>query len=77
MTQLHTPKASRNQETGRLSFMGSVSLSSDGAPRRGGERRPVRGGTSCPRPVRSRPCPPRTGPPGAACRSPPPRSCPC
>ncbi|WP_445395349.1 D-alanyl-D-alanine carboxypeptidase [Streptomyces sp. LE64] len=25
MTQLHTPKASRNQETGRLSFMGSVS----------------------------------------------------
>nr|WP_086565111.1 DUF5136 domain-containing protein [Streptomyces africanus] len=25
MTQLHTPKASRNQETGRLSFMGPVS----------------------------------------------------
>lgn len=50
MTQLHTPKASRNQETGRLSFMGSVSLSSDGSPRRGGERRPVRGGTSCPAP---------------------------
>lgn len=27
MTQLHTPKASRNQETGRLSFMSPVSPS--------------------------------------------------
>ncbi|WTX33774.1 DUF5136 domain-containing protein [Streptomyces sp. NBC_00658] len=37
MTQLHTPKASRNQETGRVSFMGSVSPSPAGTRRRGGE----------------------------------------
>jgi len=37
MTQLHTPKASRNQETGRLSFMGSVSPPSNGTGARGGE----------------------------------------
>ncbi len=36
MTQLHTPKASRNQETGRLSFMSSVSLSGPRFSRRGG-----------------------------------------
>ncbi|MCX4456302.1 DUF5136 domain-containing protein [Streptomyces sp. NBC_01728] len=36
MTQLHTPKASRNQETGRLSFMGPVSPSPAGTRRRGG-----------------------------------------
>ncbi|MDQ0950145.1 D-alanyl-D-alanine carboxypeptidase (penicillin-binding protein 5/6) [Streptomyces phaeochromogenes] len=37
MTQLHTPKASRNQETGRLSFMGSVSPPSNGTGVRGGK----------------------------------------
>ncbi|MGC5361329.1 D-alanyl-D-alanine carboxypeptidase [Streptomyces sp. DT24] len=36
MNQLHTPKASRNQETGRLSFMNSVSPSSSGPVLRGG-----------------------------------------
>lgn len=36
MNQLHTPKASRNQETARLSFMPSVSVSSPGRTRRGG-----------------------------------------
>ncbi|MBT2421475.1 D-alanyl-D-alanine carboxypeptidase [Streptomyces sp. ISL-22] len=36
MTQLHTPKASRNQETGRLSFMASVSPSRVRFPERGG-----------------------------------------
>ncbi|UFQ17597.1 DUF5136 domain-containing protein [Streptomyces huasconensis] len=36
MTQLHTPKASRNQETGRLSFMGSVSRGLLAGRRRGG-----------------------------------------
>nr|WP_079051351.1 DUF5136 domain-containing protein [Streptomyces curacoi] len=36
MTQLHTPKASRNQETGRLSFMASVSPSRARFPERGG-----------------------------------------
>nr|WP_111004581.1 DUF5136 domain-containing protein [Streptomyces sp. NTH33] len=46
MTQLHTPKASRNQETGRLSFMLSVSLPGAGLRARGG--RP--GGTSLPAP---------------------------
>nr|WP_189191597.1 DUF5136 domain-containing protein [Streptomyces albiflavescens] len=46
MTQLHTPKASRNQETGRLSFMGPVSPSSAGTLRRGGES----DGTSRPTP---------------------------
>ncbi|MDX3543057.1 DUF5136 domain-containing protein [Streptomyces europaeiscabiei] len=35
MTQLHTPKASRNQERGRLSFMRSVSPSAAGSSRRG------------------------------------------
>ncbi|MEU0964799.1 D-alanyl-D-alanine carboxypeptidase [Streptomyces sp. NPDC005917] len=42
MNQLHTPKASRNQETGRLSFMGSVSPSAVRFRVRGG----VGGGTS-------------------------------
>ena len=37
MTQLYTPKASRNQETGRLSFMRSVSPPSNGTGARGGE----------------------------------------
>ncbi|MFC9847335.1 D-alanyl-D-alanine carboxypeptidase [Streptomyces sp. NPDC060223] len=37
MTQLHTPKATRNQETGRVSFMGSVSPSPAGLRWRGGE----------------------------------------
>nr|WP_240436556.1 DUF5136 domain-containing protein [Streptomyces sporangiiformans] len=37
MTQLHTPKASRNQDTGRLSFIRSVSLPSIGLRLRGGE----------------------------------------
>ncbi|UQT56760.1 DUF5136 domain-containing protein [Streptomyces durmitorensis] len=37
MNQLHTPKASRNQETGRLSFMRSVSRASLPHRRRGGE----------------------------------------
>nr|WP_215448645.1 DUF5136 domain-containing protein [Streptomyces sp. ATCC 21386] len=35
MTQLHTPKASRNQERGRLSFMRSVSPSTARVSRRG------------------------------------------
>ncbi|MCZ7458453.1 DUF5136 domain-containing protein [Streptomyces sp. WMMC940] len=35
MTQLHTPNASRNQETGRLSFMDSVSPQSPAPERRG------------------------------------------
>nr|WP_286256334.1 DUF5136 domain-containing protein [Streptomyces graminofaciens] len=35
MTQLHAPKASRNQETGRLSFMRSVSPSAARLSRRG------------------------------------------
>lgn len=51
MTQLHTPKASRNQETGRLSFMGSVSPLSAGHSPRGAEQRPGQAGTS-----RSAPC---------------------
>ncbi|MEH0419005.1 DUF5136 domain-containing protein [Streptomyces sp. B21-083] len=37
MTQLHTPKASRNQETGRLSFMRPVSPPSSGSFGRGGQ----------------------------------------
>ncbi|MFH9547227.1 D-alanyl-D-alanine carboxypeptidase [Streptomyces sp. NPDC051445] len=37
MIQLHTPKASRNQETGRLSFMGSVSPATVRFRDRGGE----------------------------------------
>ncbi|MBK6013266.1 D-alanyl-D-alanine carboxypeptidase [Streptomyces sp. MBT53] len=45
MIQLHTPKASRNQETGRLSFMSPVSPSSSGAGGRGG----AGDGTSGPR----------------------------
>ncbi|NUL07566.1 D-alanyl-D-alanine carboxypeptidase [Streptomyces lunaelactis] len=36
MNQLHTPNASRNQETGRLSFMDSVSRPSSGRVPRGG-----------------------------------------
>ncbi|MCI4141736.1 DUF5136 domain-containing protein [Streptomyces pseudogriseolus] len=38
MTQLHTPKASRNQETGRLSFMRPVSPRGVRFPARGGDR---------------------------------------
>ncbi|GAA2550364.1 DUF5136 domain-containing protein [Streptomyces fimbriatus] len=38
MTQLHTPKASRNQETGRLSFMNPVSLPGVRFLARGGDR---------------------------------------
>ncbi|MBA4861529.1 D-alanyl-D-alanine carboxypeptidase [Streptomyces sp. PSKA54] len=37
MTQLHTPKASRNQEMGRLSFIRPVSPSAARCPARGGE----------------------------------------
>src|SRR3954453_9293504 len=37
MIQLHTPKASRNQETGRLSFMGPVSRAVGRFDGRGGE----------------------------------------
>ncbi|PAZ16147.1 D-alanyl-D-alanine carboxypeptidase [Streptomyces sp. SA15] len=44
MTQLHTPKASRNQETGRLSFIRSVSPARVRIRGRGGEA----GGTSRP-----------------------------
>ncbi|MGW1104045.1 D-alanyl-D-alanine carboxypeptidase [Streptomyces sp. NPDC002540] len=39
MNQLHTPKASRNQETGRLSFMVSVSPPRSGEVARGGPTR--------------------------------------
>nr|WP_251073631.1 DUF5136 domain-containing protein [Streptomyces sp. ISL-111] len=39
MNQLHTPKTSRNQETGRLSFMGPVSPPSSGSLVRGGVRK--------------------------------------
>lgn len=48
MIQLHTPKASRNQETGRLSFMVSVSPHAVRNRARGGEGSgtgPVAGGT--------------------------------
>ncbi|MCX4674767.1 DUF5136 domain-containing protein [Streptomyces sp. NBC_01433] len=38
MNQLHTPNASRNQETGRLSFMDSVSPPPSGRVARGGAR---------------------------------------
>ncbi|MER6124442.1 D-alanyl-D-alanine carboxypeptidase [Streptomyces sp. NPDC001795] len=50
MTQLHTPKASRNQEMGRLSFIGSVSRFSRRRSPRGAEHRPGSGGTSRPAP---------------------------
>ncbi|NYS18837.1 D-alanyl-D-alanine carboxypeptidase [Streptomyces sp. SJ1-7] len=39
MNQLHTPKTSRNQETGRLSFMGPVSPPPSGRLARGGVRK--------------------------------------
>jgi D-alanyl-D-alanine carboxypeptidase (penicillin-binding protein 5/6) len=43
MNQLHTPKASRNQDAARLSLMVPVSVPSPGRPRRGGlSRRPLR-----------------------------------
>ncbi|MDG4864204.1 DUF5136 domain-containing protein [Streptomyces sp. T-3] len=41
MTQLHAPKASRNQETGRLSFIRSVSRLPGRRPRQGGDDGPV------------------------------------
>ncbi|MFE1951335.1 D-alanyl-D-alanine carboxypeptidase [Streptomyces sp. NPDC059524] len=44
MNQLHTPKASRNQETGRLSFIPSVSPAPAALRRRGGEQRGPAGG---------------------------------
>ncbi|WUL75513.1 DUF5136 domain-containing protein [Streptomyces sp. NBC_00343] len=47
MTQLHTPKASRNQETGRLSFMSPVSPSSPGARVRGGAGDGTSGPPAC------------------------------
>nr|WP_217209335.1 DUF5136 domain-containing protein [Streptomyces sp. AC550_RSS872] len=47
MTQLHTPKASRNQETGRLSFMRSVSPSRVRSSERGGGRSGTSMGTAC------------------------------
>nr|WP_181138843.1 DUF5136 domain-containing protein [Streptomyces sp. Ru72] len=46
MTQLHTPKASRNQETGRLSFIPSVSRVGGGPSSGGARQRPGRVGTS-------------------------------
>jgi len=49
MTQLHTPKMSRNQETGRLSFMGPVSPPTNGTGARGGEdHSPRRRGAKAP-----------------------------
>ncbi|MEH0398079.1 DUF5136 domain-containing protein [Streptomyces sp. B21-088] len=62
MTQLHAPKTSRNQETGRLSFMESVSpqrrgrIAGVGCPSgtHGGSGHP---GPRAPQlPVRFRPC---------------------
>nr|WP_190072427.1 DUF5136 domain-containing protein [Streptomyces lanatus] len=47
MTQLHTPKASRNQETGRLSFMSSVSPSRIRSSGRGGDRSGTSMATAC------------------------------
>ncbi|MCL8011755.1 DUF5136 domain-containing protein [Streptomyces sp. AS02] len=47
MTQLHTPKASRNQETGRLSFIGSVSPSRVRFSERGGGGRGTSMATAC------------------------------
>ncbi|QOV36080.1 D-alanyl-D-alanine carboxypeptidase [Streptomyces ferrugineus] len=47
MTQLHTPKASRNQETGRLSFMDSVSPSRVRSSRWGGDRSGTSMATAC------------------------------
>lgn len=46
MTQLHTPKASRNQESGRLSFMQPVSLVVDGSSPGGARQRLGRGDTA-------------------------------
>ncbi|QFQ99913.1 D-alanyl-D-alanine carboxypeptidase [Streptomyces phaeolivaceus] len=59
MTQLHTPKASRNQERGRLSFMGSVSPSAAGSSRRGASGGVSGGGEAmgrCGGIYRSEPC---------------------
>nr|WP_244164834.1 DUF5136 domain-containing protein [Streptomyces silaceus] len=53
MNQLHTPKASRNQETGRLSFIRSVSRGSLAHRRRGGDDGTQRTSAAAP-PVR--PC---------------------
>ncbi|MZD07315.1 DUF5136 domain-containing protein [Streptomyces sp. SID5785] len=50
MNQLHTPKASRNQETGRLSFIPSVSPASLPRPRRGGDATAVRAPHPLPHP---------------------------
>nr|WP_078509087.1 DUF5136 domain-containing protein [Streptomyces zinciresistens] len=47
MTQLHTPKASRNQETGRLSFMRPVSPPGVGRSGRGGGENATSPGTAC------------------------------
>nr|WP_093905120.1 DUF5136 domain-containing protein [Streptomyces sp. cf386] len=47
MTQLHTPKASRNQETGRLSFIGPVSPSRVRFSDWGGGRSGTSMGTAC------------------------------
>ncbi|NUP24421.1 MAG: D-alanyl-D-alanine carboxypeptidase [Streptomyces sp.] len=47
MTQLHTPKASRNQETGRLSFMSSVSPAAVRPSDRGGDRSATSMATAC------------------------------
>ncbi|MDN3272112.1 DUF5136 domain-containing protein [Streptomyces sp. MA15] len=47
MTQLHTPKASRNQETGRLSFMRPVSPRRVRFPSRGGDRDGTSTGMAC------------------------------
>ncbi|MBP5891434.1 DUF5136 domain-containing protein [Streptomyces scabiei] len=59
MTQLHTPKASRNQERGRLSFMRSVSPPTAGSSRRGASRgasRRERATARCGGIYRSEPC---------------------
>ncbi|TXS53036.1 DUF5136 domain-containing protein [Streptomyces sp. uw30] len=47
MIQLHTPKASRNQETGRLSFMSSVSTAPVRPSERGGDRSGTSMATAC------------------------------
>ncbi|MDX2601242.1 DUF5136 domain-containing protein [Streptomyces caniscabiei] len=59
MTQLHTPKASRNQERGRLSFMRSVSPPTVPVSRRGacgGVSRSVSATERCSGIYRSEPC---------------------
>lgn len=56
MNQLHTPKASRNQETGRLSFIRSVSRAFLPHRRRGGESGPSRTQTTSAATSTATPC---------------------